>query len=203
MLDDLADNLARTIAGVSCGPSVDRASPVGRVLSDVWCDSLPSHGGSESRGVEALVRSDCRLRAAGRVRHQPCCRLPLPMVSVRQGHFRPHHQTVPILDHDVAQVRQLCTLVVPLGEHPRIRIRGSLVRFVPPALAPRIHVPGAPAAAATAVVVRSVLLLETLVARPPFHPRALPPELLVPSQPRIPSPPPPLLPATAAPVFRQ
>src|SRR5260370_17104202 len=93
------------------------------------------------------------------------------MVSVRQGHFRPHHQTVPILDHDVAQVRQLCTLVVPLGEHPRIRIRGALVGVVLPALAAKIHAPVPPAAAATAVVVRSVLLLEPLLALPPSpHP---------------------------------
>src|SRR5260370_2007769 len=96
------------------------------------------------------------------------------MVPVGDGHFRPNHQPVPILDHDVAQVRQLCTLVVPLGEHPRIRIRGALVGVVLPALAAKIHVPVAPAAAATAVVVRSVLLLETLLARPRHDASAAP-----------------------------
>ena len=107
------------------------------------------------------------------------------MTSVREGDLRRHHQPVSVLDHDVAQIRQLCALVSPLGVHPRIRIGRALVRVVLPFFAAEIDMPIATASTPTMVVVRSVLLLEALVARPRLEHRAVHAEVLVRSQARI------------------
>src|SRR2546427_1672646 len=179
MLDRLAPDLADAVTGVTGRPLVDRARPprIG-VLSDVWSNALGAHRRDEAARVVGFVRRQSRTRSTRHVAHECLCGFTFGATRRLGGHAS-HYQAVAVFDDHVTQVAELRFGAMSLAVQTGLRIRRRLMRLVRPLFPPEIPLPSS----SRTTPRRTILLLETLLARPRLHHRAVDAEVLVRGEP--------------------
>src|SRR6266536_5694063 len=175
LLHPLALPLAHLISGMACGATIDRAPTRRGVLSHVWSHPVLAHGRHKATRVESLVASQGASTATRNVFDQDECSIPFGGARGLRG-AATDGKAISVFHDDVAQVGQLRFLATRLAIQPRLRVSRRLMRLVRPLLAPEIN--ARITGIVSAVAIRRVLLLETLLTRPGLPQRAAPDQQL-------------------------